>query len=335
MTSSNDPTSEKHYFAFGSNMHLEQMAKRCPRSKLRGKGRLRGYKWQINKRGVANIVEGDPRDFVEGLLFAVTDPDIVTLDRNEGVSKGLYNKEKRRIECEPLSINVPATVKENITATAEWLKEQTPSTRRTEQESGESHSSRPYSISALVYISDRIEPGRIRQEYVARMKSAMLDAQKLGVSKTYLDTCLNPLVSARDEEIASARRAAVEHGESLSGQHLAPAGRVGGVREEENRPRQRRREVDYTPREHRQGHRRGHRGGEGREHRGYHNDRLTDPRDSQNAPRQREARMRTRGSDIDLRDDSDSTRSSYYGRDEVDSSWFGSLQWGTWGCDIL
>ncbi|KAI0146142.1 hypothetical protein GGR57DRAFT_479622 [Xylariaceae sp. FL1272] len=221
MSSSDGRASEKLYFAFGSNMHLEQMAKRCPRSKLVAKGTLHNYKWQINDRGVANIVEADAEDFVEGLLFAVTHRDVVTLDINEGVSLGFYNKVDRLIEREPLSITVPTEVKDNIIATARWLKDQTPTTRQPKEKPGNSQSRKIDCVQALVYISDQTESGQIRQEYVARMRSAMFDAQKLGVSKTYLDTCLSPLVSARDEVLASAGRAAVEHGESQSDQRLS------------------------------------------------------------------------------------------------------------------
>lgn len=166
MASSDKPTSAGLYFAFGSNMHLRQMAKRCPRSTLDSKGRLYNYRWQINYRGVANIVAGGPQDFVEGLLFAVTPRDVATLDRNEGVSKGFYRRVYLQIERKPLSVELPP--KARITAAAAWLEEYTrkkarsrislppksaTSTRRTKEKPAGSRRSRPDFVEAksLVY----------------------------------------------------------------------------------------------------------------------------------------------------------------------------------------
>ncbi|OTB06102.1 hypothetical protein M426DRAFT_319176 [Hypoxylon sp. CI-4A] len=323
MASLGQSASAELYFAFGSNMHLNQMGKRCPKSILDSKGRLYNYKWQINHRGVANIVKGDPKDFVEGLLFVVTPRDVVTLDRNEGVSKGFYKKVYLQVEREPLLVEPPSKVKTNITATAQWLEEYTckkaqtnlPSsepTRSAHQSDGgpeESRSNRPDYVEALVYVSDEIRDGEIRLEYVSRMRSAMFDAQELGVSKTYLETCLDPLISARDKEIALVEQAAPEHAKSRSDQHPEPTSRAGGHRDGESRRRERRHaldEVEDTGHEHR---RRRRRRGEGsREPRRHHNDALIEARDSQIAPRQREAQRRR--SDTGLEDNRESTRSS-------------------------
>jgi hypothetical protein len=38
-------------------MHLKQMVKRCPSARYLGVANLPGYRWQINERGYANIVE--------------------------------------------------------------------------------------------------------------------------------------------------------------------------------------------------------------------------------------------------------------------------------------
>lgn len=82
---------DRLYFAYGSNLNVAQMAQRCPSSIFIGKGTLPGYRWFINERGVANIAES-PSDYVEGLLFAISEEDEQTLDRNEGVAKDLYQK---------------------------------------------------------------------------------------------------------------------------------------------------------------------------------------------------------------------------------------------------
>ena len=63
------------YFAYGSNLHLAQMAQRCPGSKFVGKATLSGYEWQIYSRGVANVIKSGTdypsRDFFT-LLTAKT-----------------------------------------------------------------------------------------------------------------------------------------------------------------------------------------------------------------------------------------------------------------------
>lgn len=79
------------YFAYGSNMNLAQMARRCPNSPLKGVGVLRGYRWIITSRGYANIIP-DPQEMVEGLLFFLSAEDEIKLDHFEGVAEGNYRK---------------------------------------------------------------------------------------------------------------------------------------------------------------------------------------------------------------------------------------------------
>ncbi|POS79700.1 hypothetical protein DHEL01_v201907 [Diaporthe helianthi] len=48
--------SDRLYFAYGSNLSPDKMARRCPDSIFLGKATLRGHRWQINERGLVNIV---------------------------------------------------------------------------------------------------------------------------------------------------------------------------------------------------------------------------------------------------------------------------------------
>lgn len=77
------------------------MAERCPGSTFIGKATLRGYRWQINQRHVANIVRvtedfssvpAGQADLVEGLVYSITDKDRRTLDRKEGIKLGAYER---------------------------------------------------------------------------------------------------------------------------------------------------------------------------------------------------------------------------------------------------
>ncbi|KAJ5512841.1 hypothetical protein N7463_002393 [Penicillium fimorum] len=94
------PEPEDLYFAYGSNMHLQQMAKRCPDSTIFAKGTLRNYKWQVNSRGGGNVVEGGPEDIVQGIVFKVSSSDIQTLRCCEGIEKQHFAEEKLAIEVE-------------------------------------------------------------------------------------------------------------------------------------------------------------------------------------------------------------------------------------------
>jgi len=69
------------YFAYGSNMNLEQMQYRCPGSKPVGAARLRG--WSLRERLHADIEE-EEWSVVEGVLWEVTGNHVFQLDAYEG-----------------------------------------------------------------------------------------------------------------------------------------------------------------------------------------------------------------------------------------------------------
>ena len=82
------------YFAYGSNLDLPQMKRRCPSSKLISKGSLSGYRLTFNRfssgwgGGVADVIQEQGSE-VWGLVFEISDTDLERLDRYEG-----YNKER-------------------------------------------------------------------------------------------------------------------------------------------------------------------------------------------------------------------------------------------------
>ena len=79
------------YFAYGSNMDLEQMGSRCPASVPVGTARLARHRVVVMREGYASVVR-DPRRTVWGLLWDLALADVAPLDRYEGVSGGLYTK---------------------------------------------------------------------------------------------------------------------------------------------------------------------------------------------------------------------------------------------------
>src|ERR1700753_2463662 len=72
------------YFAYGSNLSVQQMAQRCPGAVNPRPATLADHDWLINHRGVATIERFDGGE-VHGVLWQVTDHDLATLDSAEGV----------------------------------------------------------------------------------------------------------------------------------------------------------------------------------------------------------------------------------------------------------
>lgn len=81
----------RRYFAYGSNLSVEQMAQRCPAAARGEVAALPGWRFVINRRGVATIVP-DPEARVMGLLWDLSETCEVALDRFEGVTSGIYRK---------------------------------------------------------------------------------------------------------------------------------------------------------------------------------------------------------------------------------------------------
>ena len=74
---------ETLYFAYGSNIDLEQMARRCPAAQVVGPATLENYELAFRGSGFATIV---PKrgSVVHGLLWSITPLCEQALDRYEG-----------------------------------------------------------------------------------------------------------------------------------------------------------------------------------------------------------------------------------------------------------
>ncbi|KAF2731654.1 hypothetical protein EJ04DRAFT_514418 [Polyplosphaeria fusca] len=168
------------YFGYGSNLWLHQMALRCPHSEYLGVARLDNYKWIINDRGYANVVEvpatNDTKTeatnssqyahAVFGLVYSLTPPDERRLDKNEGVPIA-YTKEL--ISCKfwaahhgkPVNVSAPPTETRDM----------------------------------LVYIDrERVEPSKPKAEYIVRMNHGIEDALTKGVPAEYVDKIMREFI---------------------------------------------------------------------------------------------------------------------------------------------
>ncbi|KAI9801432.1 MAG: hypothetical protein M1825_003412 [Sarcosagium campestre] len=144
------------YFAYGSNLWLAQMARRCPESKPQNVAYLRDWNWIINERHYANVIPSKG-DIVYGLTYLISPEDEKSLDGFEGVPIA-YSK---------VTIAVDEETSDN-------------GQRRVE---------------ALVYVDyNRTGTDVPRQEYVERMNYGIQDALRLGVPQWYVDKYLRPFI---------------------------------------------------------------------------------------------------------------------------------------------
>ncbi|CRL22564.1 AIG2-like [Penicillium camemberti] len=204
----------EYYFAFGSNMSLTQMAERCPGSTFIGKATLRGYKWQINQRHVANIVKvtkdvssgpADQGDVVEGLVFSITDKDRRTLDRKEGIKLGVYERVVLNVLLERhpnLTEKKTAFVRDRLQDESYNIGENTANPQpkpsvlsKKPPPSVRSPAAEVEEIEAITYLSTKYaDNGLIRLEYVQRMENAINDAVKLNMSRGFVERYLEPYI---------------------------------------------------------------------------------------------------------------------------------------------
>ena len=82
------------YIAYGSNINLEQMAYRCPHSKVLGISEIKDF--ELEFRGVATIVPNKGAA-VPVLIWKLDERDLPTLNQYEGWPR-LYRQEKMEFE---------------------------------------------------------------------------------------------------------------------------------------------------------------------------------------------------------------------------------------------
>lgn len=179
------------YFAYGSNLHLKQMKRRCPNSKYIGRARLVNYRWQINERGYANVVEAEGH-WVDGLVYEIDGVDEAKLDINEGVSKNAYTKKYMNVHLQRAS-NIlyrrPTSWIVNRGGPAKIFRQ----AREAGQNTAEP--SEHWLQEVLVYISlNYIVDSPPKDEYVNRINFGLGDAKALGMEDDYISNCIRPLI---------------------------------------------------------------------------------------------------------------------------------------------
>lgn len=89
------------YLAYGSNLNIEQMKRRCPTATIYGKGAVRGYRLLFKgTEGNAYLtIEPCQGEAVPVVVWDIKPDDELALDRYEGYPR-LYEKEDMIIELE-------------------------------------------------------------------------------------------------------------------------------------------------------------------------------------------------------------------------------------------
>ena len=91
---------DRYYFAYGSNMNLEQMKYRCPAAEVVENVRLENYRLAFRGRapgnGVATVLP-EKGSCVEGVLWKITEACEKSLDFYEGFPS-FYGKESIRVK---------------------------------------------------------------------------------------------------------------------------------------------------------------------------------------------------------------------------------------------
>ena len=91
----------KIYLAYGSNLNLEQMSRRCPYAKVLGTTKLEGYELLFRGYHESAVATVEPKDgsSVPVLLWKTTDMDEISLDHYEGFPHH-YRKENIKVMFE-------------------------------------------------------------------------------------------------------------------------------------------------------------------------------------------------------------------------------------------
>jgi gamma-glutamylcyclotransferase (GGCT)/AIG2-like uncharacterized protein YtfP len=77
------------HFAYGSNMSVPLMRRRCPGARLEGRAILPGYRVIIMQCGYASVVPA-AGGRVHGLLWRLTPRDVAAINAYENLDGGLY-----------------------------------------------------------------------------------------------------------------------------------------------------------------------------------------------------------------------------------------------------
>lgn len=88
---------KRYYIAYGSNLNISQMRRRCPHATILGTANLKGWEllFKGSKTGSYLTIEENENGTVPVAIWEVTESDEAALDRYEGFPSFYYKKEIR------------------------------------------------------------------------------------------------------------------------------------------------------------------------------------------------------------------------------------------------
>ncbi|QPG96310.1 hypothetical protein C2857_003821 [Epichloe festucae Fl1] len=199
----------KYYFAYGSNLYMRQMQRRCPNSRYVGFGRLPNFRWQINQRGFANVVAAEGH-WVDGLVYEIDDGDEGKLDVSEGVSKGAYEKKHMPMLVKLAGCSLYRRPVSWLVARGGPSGARKTAKHRHGKIKSHLHVLERQASNVLVYMSLlHVADSGPRHEYVDRINRGLRDAVSLGMKEDYIRNSIRPFIpepgALSDETPASTR----------------------------------------------------------------------------------------------------------------------------------
>ncbi|KAK3295904.1 uncharacterized protein B0H64DRAFT_396784 [Chaetomium fimeti] len=178
------------------------MATRCPSSYFIGRAVLPDYAWQINQRGVANVVPCAGRS-VHGLVYELGGADDERrLDRSEGVRTGAYAKATLPVvlyEAAPaLQLRVPTMVQNGGAGATVAAARRRTAILGVERPSRLAEQPPRLQPGVLVYLSEAyVQPGDPRDEYIDRINKGVADGVTLGVPAEFFRNAVRGYIPDR------------------------------------------------------------------------------------------------------------------------------------------
>ena len=85
----------RYYLAYGSNLDMERMGKRCPYAVVVGTTEIKGYRllFKKSKTGCYATIEQDANESVPAVVWKLSEYDELLLDRYEGCPRYYYKKQ--------------------------------------------------------------------------------------------------------------------------------------------------------------------------------------------------------------------------------------------------
>ena len=93
----------RYYLAYGSNLDMERMGKRCPYAVVVGTAEIKGYRllFKKSKTGCYATIEQDANESVPAVVWKLSEYDELLLDRYEGCPRYYYKKQFQLSGLEP------------------------------------------------------------------------------------------------------------------------------------------------------------------------------------------------------------------------------------------